>query len=63
MSYFDWQKAWLVTFLVPSVAGETRLECCVHVMTDIIDDAQDVLARGVEISLEGAGSPKIWRER
>ena len=30
-------------------------------MTDIIDDAQDVLARGVELSLEGAAGAEMDR--
>lgn len=49
-------------FQAQILRGETRLECCVHVMTDIIDDAQDVLARGVEISLEGKTTQQLFEE-
>lgn len=35
--------------------GESHLECCIHVMTNIIDDSRDVLVRGGRISLEGEG--------
>lgn len=49
-------------FQAQILRGETRLECCVHVMTDIIDDAQDVLAWGVEISLEGKTTQQLFEE-
>lgn len=49
-------------FQAQILRGETQLECCVHVMTDIIDDAQDVLARGVELSLEGKTTQQLFEE-
>eukprot|EP00435_Cladocopium_sp_Y103_P007216 s2688_g2.t1 len=49
-------------FQAQLLRGETHLECCVHVMTDVIDDAQDVLARGVELSLEGKTTQQLFEE-
>jgi len=60
-SKLPWYRGGL-PFQAQILRGESHLECCIHVMTNIIDDSRDVLVRGGRISLEGKTTDMLFED-
>jgi len=60
-SKLPWYRGGL-PFQAQILRGESHLECCIHVMTNIIDDSRDVLVRGGRISVEGKTTDMLFED-